>query len=121
MASQARCEQVQKQLSMEQSASEQALAEVKRSFNNDLDDVDRHNRQRMDEVRRDGEEEVRRLKRKHEDELDDLRKRMERDIEDQKAQRRKEEQALTSEGFHPFNDAGVIFEKPASSHRLPGV
>ena len=96
---QAHNDQVEKQLRLENSASQQALDDVRRSFNNDLDDLQRHHRQEIDQIRRDGEEELRKLKRTQEDELDDLKKKTERDIEEERAQRQKEVQALASEGF----------------------
>ncbi|MCJ1418402.1 kinesin-like nuclear fusion protein [Xylographa parallela] len=73
------------------------LEELKRKHSIELDEIRRHNRQDLDDARRSAEEEARRLGYIHRDEISDLRRRLEDAIEDEKARRRKEVEAVSTD------------------------
>ncbi|MCJ1438409.1 kinesin-like nuclear fusion protein [Xylographa pallens] len=73
------------------------LEELKRKHSVELDEIRRHNRQDLEDARRSAEEEARRLGYIHRDEISDLRRRLEDAIEDEKARRRKEVEAVSTD------------------------
>ncbi|MCJ1295694.1 kinesin-like nuclear fusion protein [Xylographa carneopallida] len=73
------------------------LEELKRKHSIELDEIRRHHRQDLEDARRSAEEEARRLGYLHRDEISDLRRRLEDAIEDEKARRRKEIEAVSTD------------------------
>ncbi|MCJ1384732.1 kinesin-like nuclear fusion protein [Xylographa soralifera] len=73
------------------------LEELKRKHSIELDETRRHHRQDLEDARRSAEEEARRLGYIHRDEISDLRRRLEDAIEDEKARRRKEVEAVSTD------------------------
>ena len=85
-------------LKAELNSSSVALDDAKRNHKVEIEDIQRQHRRNLEQTIRDGEEEVHRLGRQHRDETTELRRRLEDAIEDEKERRRKEVQALSSEG-----------------------
>ena len=82
----------------ELNSSSVTLDDAARNHRVEIEDLQRQHRRSLEQAIRDGEEEVHRLVRQHRDETTDLRRRLEDAIEDEKDRRRKEVQALSSEG-----------------------
>ncbi|MCJ1404305.1 kinesin-like nuclear fusion protein [Xylographa trunciseda] len=74
-----------------------AVEELKRKHSVELDELRRRHRQDLEDSRRSAEEEARRLGFTHRDEVSDLRRRLEDAIEDEKARRRKEVEAVSTD------------------------
>ena len=85
-------------LRAELNSSSVALDDARRNHKVEVEDIQRQHRRNLEQTVRDSEEEVHRLVRQHRDETTELRRRLEDAIEDEKERRRKEVQALSSEG-----------------------
>ena len=78
-------------------SSSMVVEEMKRKHSIELEELRRHHRQDLEDIRRSAEEETRRLGSIHRDEISDLRRRLEDAIEDEKARRRKEVEAVSTD------------------------
>ena len=84
---------------MEASSLKLELDDQRRAHSIELDDLARQRRRELEDVRRDAEDELRNRDRAHREEIAEMKRRLEDALDEEKEQRRKELNALSSEGL----------------------
>jgi kinesin family member C1 len=92
-------EELHRKQLLESASLKQAIDDQRRAHNNEVDDLMRQKRREVEDARLDAEEEQKRRDRAYRDELADMKKKLETALDEEREQKRKELNAISSEGI----------------------